>query len=170
MTLESRHLLAQQLLSLLHVRNHLLHVSVLRHHLLHHGVLLLLEHELLGLKLLLLLVLVHQLFVVVIYLVALLLGDVDVRVLLEYLRKLFDFHVLIQQWLLLLLILLHLLRRELLLAIDLRHCHAVVLKLLGEVLLLHFAVVSDLLAGHGLGLRPLLGHLRLLGLHLALQV
>lgn len=133
--------------------------------------LLLLEHELLGLQLLLLLlVLVHQLFVVVINLVALLLGDVDVRVLLEYLRKFFDFHVLIQQRLLLLLILLHLLRRELLLAIDLRHRHAVGLKLLGEVLLLHFAVVSDLLAGHGLSLRPLLAYLRLLRLHLALQV
>jgi hypothetical protein len=87
------HLLVQKLLRL-HVWHHLGHlVEGLLHHLLHHWVLLL-QHELLCLQLLLL-ILVHQLFVVVVHIVALLLRDCDVRVLLQDLGKLVHFHVLI---------------------------------------------------------------------------
>jgi hypothetical protein len=92
------------------------------------------KHELL-LDLLLLLVLMEQLLVIVLDLTALLLRDVDVRILLQDLSQLFNLHVLVEEGLLLLELLLHLLLGELSLTVA-RHGHSVCLHLL-EVLLLH---------------------------------
>ena len=126
--------------------------------------LLLVQHELLSLQLLLLLELMKELLVVVLDFTAFLLRDVDVRVLLHDLRKLFNLHGLVEQGLLLLKLLLHLLRVELILAID-RHGHTVGLHLL-EVLLLHLGIVGNLLVGEVLSLLNVLGNLGLLGFHL----
>jgi hypothetical protein len=126
--------------------------------------LLLVQHELLSLQLLLLLELMKELLVVVLDFTAFLLRDVDVRVLLHDLRKLFNLHGLVEQGLLLLKLLLHLLRVELILAID-RHGHTVGLHLL-KVLLLHLGIVGNLLVGEVLSLLNVLGNLGLLGFHL----
>jgi len=150
---------------LLHSWDHLLNlVEVRLHHLLHHRMLLLVQHELLSLQLLLLLELMKELLVVVLDFTAFLLRDVDVRVLLHDLRKLFNLHGLVEQGLLLLKLLLHLLRVELILAID-RHGHTVGLHLL-KVLLLHLGIVGNLLVGEVLSLLNVLGNLGLLGFHL----
>ena len=125
--------------------------------------LLLVQHELLSLQLLLLLELMKELLVVVLDFAAFLLRDVDVWVLLHDLRKLFNLHGLVEQRLLLL-ELLHLLRVELILAID-RHGHPAGLHLL-EVLLLHLGIVGNLLVGEVLSLLNVLGDLGLLSFHL----
>lgn len=165
LALESGHLLSEQLLLLLHSWHHLLHrVEGGLHHLLHHRVLLLVKHELLSLKLLLLLVLVEQLLVVVLDLAALLLRDMDAGVLLQDLSQLFNLHVLVEERLLLLKLLLHLLLGELTLAVD-GHSHAVGLHLL-EVLLLHLRKISNLLIRNRLCLLDELSDLGLLGFHL----
>ena len=127
--------------------------------------LLLLHHVLLCLQLLLLLV-VQKLLVIVVNLVALLLRDVNVRVLLQDLSELINFHVFEEQRLLLKL-LWHLLLIELRLVVDLGHRHTVLLH--GNVLLLHFWEVRDLLIRwHLLALRDVLTDLWL-RLHLALH-
>jgi hypothetical protein len=122
------------------------------------------KHELLRLDLLLLLVLMEQLLVIVLDLTALLLRDVDVRILLQDLSQLFNLHVLVEEGLLLLELLLHLLLGELSLAVA-RHGHSVCLHLL-EVLLLHLREVSNRLIWHRLRLLDILGDLGLLGFHL----
>lgn len=134
LALELRHLFPHQL-RLLHARDHLLHlIEAWLHHLLHHGVLLLLEHVLLGLQLLLL-ILMEQLLVISLHLGTLLLRDVDVGVLLEDLSQLLHLHLFVQQGLLLLELALHLLR-ELALSVE-GHAHSIRLHLL-EILLLNF--------------------------------
>lgn len=164
LALKSRHLLAEQLLRLLHAWHHLLHrVEVRLHHLLHHRMLLLMKHELLRLNLLLLLVLMKQLLVIVLDFIALLLRDEDIRILLQDLSQLFNLHILVEERLLLLELLLHLLR-ELSLTVA-RNCHPVCLHLL-EVLLLHLRVVSYRLVCNCLSLLNKLGDLWLLGFHL----
>ena len=162
--LKRRHLLSHHL-GRLHTRDHLLDlIEVWLHNLLHHRMLLLVQHELLCLQLLLL-ELMKELLIVVLNFTALLLRNCNVGVLLKDLRELFDFHGLIEQGLLLLELLLHLLLGKLVLAID-RHCHAVGSLHLLEVLLLHLGEVSDLLVGKGLSLLNVLGDLGLLSFHL----
>ena len=164
LVLLERHLLFDLLWLLLHVGHHLLHLVEVRHHLLHHRVLL--HHVLLSLKLLLLhlllLVLLHQLVVVVVNLNSFSLRNSDVWILDKDLSKFFNFQAFIEERLLLLKLLGHLLGLELLLPWLPLDGNAAWLLHLSEILLLHLAVVRLYL--HWLRLRVLLWdclHLRL---------
>lgn len=153
------HLLGEGLLWLLH-SHHVLHLVEVGHHLLHHWLLLLLQHKLLCLQLLLLLELLHHLLVVVFNFSSLLLRQMDVRVLLQNLRKLINLHIFVEQRLLLLLELLrHLLGAKLSLPIWNRHHLGLSLR---KILQGHLGEISGRwLCGHLLPLGHELVHLRL---------
>ena len=108
--------------------------------------------------------LLTELLFVVLDFAAFLLQDVDTWVLLHDKRKFFNLHGLVEQRLLFFELLLHLLRDELILAID-RHGHTAGLHLL-EVLLLHLGIVGNLLVGEVFSLLNVLGDLGLLSFHL----